>query len=226
MKIFKFVIMAFVMSAVFLLSGCAYNIKNEMIDSLSDVRYNLFEAKTQDMKVTLMCGMREEPYEYDGKSNKKCEFGVITVNFFDLQEAPEIDFFMQVGETEYNGKLEKNPYQLNYMVDIETLIDDNASIYLTVDGYVGEMILVCVSKDWNIQYQNVLDIATEHLEVEARQFFKNRVFNAECYLKIIYDENSDLETYLWYFGIVGTDNSRISLVIDVNSGQILASNVE
>lgn len=226
MKIFKFAFVIFILSATFLLTGCGYNIKDEMINNLSDVRYNLFEAKTEELKVTLMCGMREEPYEYNGKSNQKCEFGVITINFIDLQEADEIDFNMQVGDVEYNGKLERNPYNHNYMADIETLIDDETSIYLTVDGYEGEMILVCVSKDWSIQYQNAIEIATAHLELDAKQFFRNKTFNAECYLKIIYDENSDFETYLWYFGIVGTNNNRISLVIDVNSGQILASSIE
>ena len=226
MKIFKLLFVIVAVSAMFLLTGCGYDIKYEMLNSMSDVRYNLFEAKTESMKVTLMCGMREEPYEYNGVSNQKCEFGVITVYFTELQEAEEIEFTLQAGDIEYTSALERNPFHHNYMTDIEALIDDEANVYLTIDGIGSEMILVCVSKNWGVQYQNALEIATEHFEIDAKQFFNNRKFNAECYLKIIYDENSDLETYLWYFGIVGTDNNRLSLVVDVNSGQILASSIE
>lgn len=226
MKIYKFVFIFLALVAVLILGGCKFDIKYEMLNNLSDVRYNLFEAVTQEAKVTLMCGLREEPYEYNGLSNRKCEFGVITVNFINAQVADGFDFSLQAGQKEYKGKLERNPYQHNYMADIEALIGDDENVYLTINGVGSEMVLVCISKNWTVQYKNALEIATTHFETNAKQFFKNRKFNAECYLKIIYDENSDFETYLWYFGIVGTDSNRLSLVIDVNSGQILASSIE
>jgi hypothetical protein len=223
-KIKKVMVMLLVCFSVCLLTGCGSDIKNEMIKNLSDVRYNLFEAKTDEIKVTLMCGLREDPYDYNGISNPKCEFGVITANFTEMPEVNEIGFTLIVNGVGYYGNIEKNPFGHNFMADIEKIVEDNANVYLTIDGIEGELLMTCVSKNWTVQYEDALNIATEYFMEQAKQFFKNKKFKAECYLKIIYDENSEFDSYFWYFGIIGTDNAKLSLVIDVNSGEILTDN--
>ncbi|MDD3862399.1 MAG: hypothetical protein PHV79_00885 [Clostridia bacterium] len=226
MKRIKIFVLALLLIGTSCVAGCGYNIKDEMINNLSDIRYNLFEAKTLDLRVTLMCGLREEPYDYNGVSNAKVEFGVISVHFSNLAERETYDFNLKVNDKEFSGELEKNPYNHNFMADIESLVNDDAQIYLSIESIENELMLVCINKNWQIQYQDALEIATVQLEEEAKKFFQKRKFAAECYLKILYDENSDLDTYLWYFGIEGQDKKRISLVIDVHSGDILAKNYE
>ncbi|MDD2445815.1 MAG: hypothetical protein PHX09_03290 [Clostridia bacterium] len=220
----KTMVMLLVCCCIFFLTGCGSDIKNEMIKNLSDVRYNLFEAKTDDLKVTLMCGLREEPYGYNGVSNPKCEFGVITVDFADMPEINEIAFTLIVDGVGHYGNVEKNPFGHNFMADIEKIVEDNSNVYLTIDGVESELLMICVSKSWSVQYEDALNIASEHFMEQAKQFIKNKKFKAECYLKIIYDENSEFDSYFWYFGIIGTDNNKLNLVIDVNSGEILTNN--
>ena len=212
---------------LFFLSGCGFEIDKEIKNNLSDVRYNLFDAKTDNFKINFMSGMREEPYVYDGIHNTLCEFGVLTVIFFDNVEFETLDFLLldenETGITRHSGVLERNPRNNSFMADIEEIVTDSAILTLQISALGEEKIkLKCTSNDWAVQYNDALSIALSHIQDQAKSYFKNKRFTAETYMKIIYDENANLDEYFWYFGILPQDGESLSIIINTATGEIIS----
>ena len=184
--------------------------------------YNIFDAKTENLKVNLMCGMREEPYSYDGISNKKCEFGVLTVIFKNSIQNDVINFKLETLTQTFEGQLERNYKTGAYMADIEKILENDEQLNLSISGYEENITLACQNKNWAAQYQQAFEIGLQTLGDEVNNFFENKKFKAEAYLKIIYDEEGVFDKYFWYFGIVGQNGSNLAVIIDTNGKVINA----
>ncbi|MDD4815933.1 MAG: hypothetical protein PHQ62_02185 [Clostridia bacterium] len=217
----KFKILAIIFAVAIIFCSCKFDIQGEVLDNISDVRYNLFEAKTENLTATLMCGMRESPYAYDGVSNSKCEFGIITITYKVRPETEAIPYTLRVGSAVFEGNLEENPFDHTYMVDIEKIVDNTASICLKLENFDSELQMACISSNWAVQYDNALTIAMQGVEDDLLQFFSSKKFLAECYLKIIFDQKSTTSPYFWYFGIIGENGTTVALIIDTETGEIL-----
>lgn len=220
MKKISFVVLAVMMIGCAMLSGCGLNVKSDVLNNLSDVRYSVFVGQSDGVVSNLMCGMRENPYSYDGKSNKKTEFGVITV-FFKNRPSEDLHYSLSVGKSSYAGVLEENPYNHSFMADIQKIVDGEGGVYLTIEGVVDGMQLMPESKDWAVQYDKALDIAYEVLEEKLMGLYSSRRFCGECYLKIVLDQSSIDNPYYWCFMYVGQNGESGSVIIDVNSGEVL-----
>lgn len=220
MKKLKFLTLIFAAAFLFL-GGCGLNVKNEVADNISDIRYSMFEGVNQNFNATLMCGMRENPYEYDGISNQKTQFGVIAVVFNQIKQENQIAYKLIIDGAESNGYLEENPFDRSFMTDIGKIIDTTSSVQLLLDGEIDPIVLTPISADWQIDYTKALEIALTTLEADLKPFFNNKQFAAECYLKIIHDQKNMGSPYYWYFGVIGQNGQNKTLIIDVHSGEII-----
>lgn len=207
------------------LVGCGSNIETQIKENLSDVRYNVFVGKNSDITVSLMSGMRENPYNYDGVSNKKCEFGIVTMtsNSIGLLNS---NFVLKVDGAEIVGVLEENPYDHSFMTDIEKIVDCESVVYITIENIVENMILTCQSLEWQVQYDDALKIGVDSLLEDAQRFVDGNKLKAESYLKIIFDQSSNNTPYYWYFGIVGENGENIAVIINPQTGEIITRNPE
>lgn len=223
MKKVKYLVLVIIATIIcFSLSGCGIQIEDEVRKNISDVRYNLFDAKTSKLKTNIMCGMRENPYTYNGYSEEKCEFGVITVMLYETIPNETINFTLNTTNQTYTGQLERNPRNGSFMTDIQTILADDENLILSLEGIENDIQLICQSKNWTVQYEDAFLIGMETLKDEINNFFTKKKFNAEVYIKIIYDEKAILDNYFWYFGILGTDGTNVCVIIDTN-GKILNS---
>lgn len=204
--------------------GCSVDAKGEVLDNISDIRYNIFCAESSDFTVNLMSGMREIPYAYDGVSNKKCEFGILTLNFKTKNLPKTFDYLLEIDGYEYAGILEENPYDHSYMTDIEKLVDCESAVYFSFGELIKNMVLNCESADWEIKYADALEIGYTCLETDLLKLFENKKFKAECYLKIICDKNSISNPFYWYFGVISQNGDNFSVIIDTKDGTIITQN--
>lgn len=221
----KFCVFLCLCAMCFMFCGCQQDVKNDLLDNLSDVRYNVFAGQNTELTANLMCGIREISYAYDGISNKKCEFGIITVSLKDKKDYENISYTLIIGESEIKGTLDENPYDHTFMTDIERIIGTENSVYLTLDGIVTNMLLVCESATWQVQYADAIDIAFSCLETEITNFYQSKKLCAEGYLKIIFDQNSTTNPFYWYFGVVGQNGESVAVIIDPQTGLIITKSV-
>lgn len=227
MKILKKMLTIFLFVPLALLFGCHSNIKTAVQEKLSEVRFNLFEASNEEVNVRFTSGFREDPYVLNGKSENKKEFGIITVKF--LKNLPNKNtspnFVITISDMDFDGEFELNPFDQTYVQDIETFVLDTSTVSIKImfGEFVFESALKNISKDFSINHKDALQIFTKEFQKNIHNLLKNGQ-DFEVYVKIINDPNLEINKNYFYVSLISTQGESFSLIIDPNSGTILAKN--
>ena len=208
------------------LCGCDGNLNKIVNEAVSEVRYNLFVANSEEIFVEFSSGFREDPYVINGVSNAKKEFGVVSVKF--LKDMNSYDglpsFVLTINGVNFDREFELNPFNQTYVQDIETFVldDDVISIKVLWGDFCFESELENKSKNFNLNHKDVLKIMIKEFKSNLKKMIKNQTFQGEIYVKIIVDPSLLIEKTYWYVGVVGRTGQNYSIIIDPISKQILA----
>jgi len=202
----------------FTLCGCDAEAKSVVLENMSDLRINYFEAKGENYYIDLSCGYREEIFAYDGVSYNKVECGVLSVEFDDIVSYSYISGVLNIDGEEMQVVLEKSPFDNKYMVDIEKIINDENDIEFNLKNSSEKLKLKNVSSLWKVDYEKAISTATNHLSEYLESLFFNGRFNGEGYLKIVSKNNFNRK--FWYFSCVDKAGKFVSVLIDVESGEV------
>lgn len=208
--------------------GCDNNLIEIVNDAISEVRYNLYEIKNDEISVSFMSGFREEPYVIDGISNAKKEFGVVTVKFLtDISNYSGLpNFILTVNDMDFDGNFELNPFDQTYVQDIETFVLDDATISIKVlwNNFQFEGNLTNISKSFNINHKDALKIMINEFKPQIKKLIKNHTLQGEVYIKIITDPSLLIDKKYWYVCVISRTGENYSAVIDPSTKEILAKN--
>lgn len=226
--IFAFITMAAFMVALF--SGCSDGVGTNN-SNVSDVRYGIFDGECEEYNATFVYGMRENPYNSDGISNKNVEFGILSVVFLErIDEKETVNFSLTINDNTINGKLEKSPYTSEYMADIGTTCPDDATISLKIslasnDNSSSDKSITLTNQNlsWEINYENAYKIGTEALSEEVKALNKSKT-GYEVYVKIITQQQTNFGTYFWAVSIVSTSGEKHTVIFTPHSEEILVKN--
>ena len=214
----KYIILVILMLSFCFFIGCGTNLNDKVVKNLSEIRYNAFQYVSSGFKISFMSGEREDPYEYDGISNKKVDFGIITAVFKDFKGFNKIPFKIELNGDVKEGLLEKNPFNSSYMADIGIKVKDDYKIKVSLNN--GDFVeLVNISNSWAINYEKALEIGINYTKDEILKLKNNEA--AEFYLKIITDEEYLIDEFFWSFSFTDSNFKSTTVIIDVNSGEIL-----
>ena len=199
-------------------------------NNLSEITYNLFEGKTEQINATLMSGLREKSYSLDGTARELKEFGVIRVVF--LTETTGLighpRYRITVNDTLYEGLLEKNPFRNTYVADIQKIVPDNSQILLAVEWEhcFQKVELELLSGSWEITWEEALKIVIDNAD---ERYFNSLIiggnFLAEVQVLIMGDAEGNLEEYYWSINIYGKNGSTLSVMIDPKTGDIISKKI-
>lgn len=207
-------------------AGCTPSYNSLINQNISEQRETLFVATDEYVKCIFMSGLREEPYEINGVSNKLVQFGVFTITVLSVpsEELSEIAYEATVNGKVYTGILEKSPFeQCVYAGDIGINIRQNATISLFyVINQVGRTInLENKMTDWVVNCAEAKEIASRELKNFISEYVVNNKLNAEIYVKIASDASGTLKPYYWLVQVVGTDLKTSQVVIDPFNKEVL-----
>lgn len=209
--------------ASLILIGCGTtnsNIKN----NISDIRIGVFDGKNNDYFASFVYGEREEPYKEDGISNKRVDFGIISVSFNEKQTKTTFPFKLVLENETIEGELEKNPYSKEFMADIGKQINTENQIKLIVyiDENESETTLNKKSTNFEIDANSAFEIGKEGLKDEISNMQKKD--KCEFYLKIISDNNIAEGKYFWMFSVVCKNGEKHNIIFSTDSDEILVKN--
>lgn len=208
--------------------GCDNNLIEIVNGEVSEVRYNLFEIKNEQLSVFFTSGFREEPYVIDGVSNSKKEFGVITIRFLtDISNYSGLpSFIITINDMDFDGDFELNPFDQTYVQDIETFVLDDATISMKIlwNNFEFEGTLTNVSNSFVINHKEALKIMIKEFKPQLQRLIQNHKFQGEVYIKIISDTSFLIDKKYWYVCVIGKTGENYSVVIDPQTKQILAKN--
>jgi len=225
----KLTIFLMLIVSVFSLVACGKSEIN-LNQNLIEERNSLFTANDEIYTVTLSSGKREQDYALDGVVNPLVDFAVLTLsrNNSNPLANDTYSYTISINENVYSGELIKSPTDNSYSVDLEICIPADAVINAKIDftGYRFDKNLENVSNNFNIDKNKAIEIATNELKTELQNLISTKNNSFEVVMKLLKDHSdSELKTYYWYIGIVATNGETLGILIDTNTGDIIAKKV-
>ena len=223
LTLLSILVVAIVVITCVIMFGCKQSNYSLMQRNLSEYRKVLYVADTPNFYATFTTGKRENPYLLNGTSEKKVEYGVLTVKF-NKEIYTQPTYTLLIDTIQYSGKLEKNPFDNTYVADIGREVSDAADINLkvVVEEINDNINMDNASVGWKINYKKALNIATEEFKDILPNYIVNNVLNAETYVKIVGSTDEELSNIYWYVSIICQNGDSFACIIDPNNGEILA----
>jgi len=214
---------------LFTLSGCGKTNIN-LADYVIEERNNLFTAQDNLYTVTFSSGLRENNYNYDGVIDEKVDFGVLTLMRNDSNPLANDTYSYKIiiNDEESSGTMEKSPIDNSYAVDIEKRVEDDATITveITFTGYKFSQELKNTSKDFVVDKNAALIQANKELKDDIKNILSDKNNKIEVVMKILKDSsNQEINRYYWYVGIIATNGETLGILIDANTGEVIAKKV-
>ena len=225
----KLLILMFLFVSILSLSACGGKDLN-LSDYLIEERNNLFVANDELYTLNLSSGLRESDYKFDGVITDKIDFAVITfVRNDNLPLANDTyAYIVKINDEEFSGFLEKSPVDNTYVADLGVAVNDDAivSAKISFTGYTFSGDLTNISSAFGYNKNNVIEIANNELKEEIKNIMQDNNVKIEVVTKIMKDYSSvDMKNYYWYVGVISTNGDTLGLLIDANSGEIIAKKV-
>ena len=206
-----------IVGAVIGISSCSRASTFQLaLDNLSESRFYMKHGETECCRVQFYAGMREEPYDVNGISEKKVAFGIINLEPHKRISDEEIQGTLKIGEELVPVTLERNPHGGNFAADIERLVEAEQTLVLTLN--MGESIevfdLAHAMPEDSISWERALEIAVDHLTDQIR-----RTGKFECYVKIVESPVKGGGSF-WYVRFVPEKGDNFFAVIDA-TGRVI-----
>jgi len=190
---------------------------------ISEYRQNLFLAKSNTFTASFTSGQREKNYYMDGEKTDLVDFGVLTVVFstnFDGALPPIFELI--VDGTKIANRLEKNPYDCTFVYDICRRVDDDIEIILFIPELEESVKLVCISKDWNTDWQEAVTIFSQKYNSKIKNNTHGGKFKGEIFIKTVSNDRN-FDNIYWFVMCVTKNGDVFSCLIDPTSKMILQS---
>jgi len=204
--------------------------KIDLNEYIIEERTNLFTACDDMYSVTLSSGMREMDYNLDGIKNDMLEFAVLTLARNDGEPLANdtYNYSITIGEDILTGTLDKSQVDNTYSIDLERGIpnDSNVNVNITFTGYTFSQDLSNTSADFSVDMKTAIDIANKELANDVKDILSGNNVKIEVVTKILKDYSTEeLKRYYWYVGVVSTNGDILGVLIDANSGEVIAKKV-
>lgn len=225
----KFLIIALCILSLGSLSACG-SAKIDLNDYIIEERATLYSACDDMYTVTLSTGMREVDYCLDGTINEMTDFSVLTLarNDGDPMANDTYAYTVTIGEETVTGSLNKSQVDNSYSIDLERAIpnDQLINVKIAFTGYTFHQDLTNTSQDFTVDMVTAIDIANKELASDLAELLKDKNVKIEVVTKILKDYSTDeVKRYYWYVGAITTNGDTLGVLIDANSGEIIAKKV-
>ena len=184
---------------------------------ISEARSDIFRAETEEFTVTLSCISREYPYASDGIACPRTDVVEISL----IPSAAEItDYSVYVvGETEWGGEASfRNVYgDWYYSESVTSFPTGSVSLRIEWDDNVRELVATSVKNEETLSVKEALDHAVSAEKERIDRMTADGAFHGEFYVRLV-----RRDTNYYYVGIVGTDGNITSLLLNGETGEVLA----
>jgi hypothetical protein len=160
---------------------------------------------------------------------EKTPFAILSLNRNDNKSLANdtYSYTITINEEALTGFLEKSQVDGSYSVDLEKEISADAVINIKISftGYAINQDLTNISNNFNVDNSTALTIANEQLKNDAQNLVDSNS-SIEVVTKILTDNSAgDINNYFWYVGVIASNGETMGVLIDANSGEILAKKV-
>ena len=224
-------LLIFMMLAIFVLgfSACG-STKIDLNDYLIERRNNLFTAEDEMYGVTFSSGTREENYALDGIRNNMQDFAILTLYRLDGNTLAKdtYTYIVTIDDEQFTGYLENSAVDNSYSADLAVNVGDSAvvNVQISFTGYNFNEDLTNVSSTFNVDSKTAISIASNEISEAINDITSDKNVKIEAVMKVLKDSStSEAVSYYWYVGVVSTNGDTLGILIDANTGDIVAKKV-
>lgn len=208
--------------AVMLLSGCRETRYDICTKEVSETRESFYFVRNDIFVATFTSGKRESDYQLNGVHTEMVDYGVLVVDFMDKMPTTLPKYHIKVGDKEYFGVMELNPFNNTFCVDIETKITSGENIFITLPELNLSDNLVYVSDMWQVDYSLAIKIALLAFDKKLDNLIVDGKLQGEIFEKLLSLDKTSAENMFWNICLFAKNGEILTCTIDVITGQIVA----
>lgn len=183
---------------------------------ISELRSDIFRAETDEFTVTLSCVSREYPYAADGVACPRSDLVEISLVPAQRTDAYEVYFATETGEQGGEASFRNAFGDYFFSESVTSFPEKTVSMRVVWDGETREVTATSVKNERTLSCTEALDKA---LEAEADRIARmtDTVFLGEFHVRLLRRDKN-----YYYIGIVDRDGETLSLLLDSETGEVLA----
>ncbi len=196
------------------LSACsAY----DYFERVSEIKSDIFLAETEEFSLSLACVSREHPYLSDGVPCERSSLVEITLTD---DGARERDYRVYVlDEKTWGGDMSYRSVRGDYFYSqgVEKFPETSVSLRVEWEEGAREICATSVRSETTLTPQQALDAAVQAERETVEALTKDGVFAGEFYVRLLRRKSN-----YYYIGIVDGAGNTTSLLLDAETGEVLA----
>ena len=193
--------------------------------NISEIRDNIFIAYDADMRVEVISGHREEPFNIDGvRRGELVPFTVVTITPSENIRRDAWSYSVSMNDTEFVGNFLPHPFLDTFSCDIAAATVDRAiSVTITAEGFERTFEMTSIVTDGMIRAEDAFNIALERLESSLSGHYQGNRLNAEVYIRLVTNPITSTDIFFWYVAFVTPCDTTMAVLIDPMTSEILAA---
>lgn len=188
--------------------------------NISELRDAVYTGCTENLEVTAVSGVHEQPFTPDGTAGSKKEFTVITVKPKEFAPNMLYGYAVTIGGTAYTGILTMHPFGDSYSAELDCRTKEpQLSLNIKLGAMSENVVLESVCEQDDIDADRALDTALGALKEELKPLKKTGGLDCEIYVRLIANPINADGGYYWYVAFVGKDT--YAALIDRKTAQVI-----
>ena len=181
---------------------------------VSELRSDLFVASEEEFSLTVACISREYPYNGDGIKAPLCDLVEITLE----GDADEYSVYI-MGEEHMGGEMSfrNTRGDFYYSQGVKSFPEGSVTLRVEWEDTSREIVATSVKTEHTLTAQEALEFALEGEQKTLERMSADGTFKGEFYVRLLRRDKN-----YYYVGIVDTNGKTISLLLDSESGELLA----
>ncbi|MDE6411420.1 MAG: hypothetical protein K2L02_02660 [Clostridia bacterium] len=210
MKKFSFLLL--LTGLVPLLSACKS--KPDYFSYVSELRSDLFTASEEEFSLTVACISREYPYNSDGIKAPLSDIVEITLE----GDADEYSVYI-LGEEHMGGEMSFRNTRGDFYFSqgVKSFPEGSVTLRVEWEDTSREIVATSVKTENTLSPEEALDCALNNEKATLERMSQSGSFEGEFYVRLLRRDKN-----YYYVGIVDTNGKMISLLLDSESGELLA----
>lgn len=184
---------------------------------ISEAKSDLFCAETDEFTVTVSCVSREYPYVADGITcpmNSVMEVSLVPAK-------PQIcDYEVYLlGETTWGGETSFRTYAGDYFYSesVRKFPEGSVTVQIKWEDETRELTATSVKNEKTLSVNEILEYAIKAEKETVKQMTRDGNFLGEFYIRLL---RRNINYY--YVGITDLNGTTVSLLLDSETGEVLA----
>ena len=195
-----------------------------MQNNISYFNNQMLVGEDSNFYVEVVDGSREKTLIADGEVGEMAEYCTINVTPINLDMTNRVLTFKLTGENGvYEGSLEKSIIGINYNANVEEpqKLGTLKNVTIALGEQKFEYNLSSINAN-GIDYKKAVESVYNNCAEDLESMFDGNTFKSEVYIKISCDRSKNPKEYFWFVNVVENSDNMFCVLIDMQTGEVIA----